>query len=84
MDIIFNIAVSAANWALLAGYLVVSGTFTSLQSSEEVERAFASQQSRSDGIAHNPKSSITLYRLVSSPQWYCGFRMASAFSKAQR
>lgn len=39
MDVIFNIAVSAANWALLAGYLVVPGTFTSLQNSDGVERA---------------------------------------------
>ncbi|KAJ5654799.1 hypothetical protein N7490_001802 [Penicillium lividum] len=39
MDFVFNITVSAANWALLAGYLVVPGTFTSLQSSDQVERA---------------------------------------------
>ncbi|KAJ6126483.1 hypothetical protein N7523_002095 [Penicillium sp. IBT 18751x] len=39
MDLIFNITVSAANWALLAGYLVVPGTFTSLQSSGQVEHA---------------------------------------------
>jgi hypothetical protein len=39
MDLMFNIAVSAANWALLAGYLVVPGTFTSLQSSDKMERA---------------------------------------------
>ncbi|KAJ5642718.1 hypothetical protein N7490_006718 [Penicillium lividum] len=39
MDFVFNITISAANWALLAGYLVVLGTFTSLQSSDQVERA---------------------------------------------
>ena len=39
MDFVFNITVSAANWALLAGYLVVPGTFTSLQSSDQVEHA---------------------------------------------
>lgn len=39
MDFIFNVTVSAANWALLAGYLVVPGTFTSLQSSDQVEHA---------------------------------------------
>ncbi|KAJ5642720.1 hypothetical protein N7490_006720 [Penicillium lividum] len=39
MDFIFNVTVSAANWALLAGYLVVLGTFTSLQSSDQVEYA---------------------------------------------
>ncbi|KAJ5537498.1 hypothetical protein N7494_006977 [Penicillium frequentans] len=39
MDFIFNITVSAANWALLAGYLVVPGTFTSLQSSDQADFA---------------------------------------------
>lgn len=30
IDIRFSITVSAANWALLAGYLVIPGTFTLL------------------------------------------------------
>jgi hypothetical protein len=30
----YNTSVSAAHWALLAGYLVVPGTFTSLQKSD--------------------------------------------------
>jgi hypothetical protein len=34
----FNITVGVANWALLAGYLVIPGTFTSLQTSNQVER----------------------------------------------
>lgn len=38
MDMCFSITVSAANWALLAGYLVIPGTFTSLQSSSQVEK----------------------------------------------
>jgi uncharacterized membrane protein len=38
MDISFNITVGVANWALLAGYLVIPGTFTSLQTSNQVER----------------------------------------------
>lgn len=39
MDIKYNLAASSANWSLLAGYLVVPGTFTSLQHSNEVENA---------------------------------------------
>ncbi|KAF3002270.1 hypothetical protein E8E15_000750 [Penicillium rubens] len=38
MDITFNVTVGVANWALLAGYLVIPGTFTSLQTSDKVER----------------------------------------------
>ncbi|CAG8069351.1 unnamed protein product, partial [Penicillium nalgiovense] len=38
MDMRFSITVGAANWALLAGYLVVPGTFTSLQTSNQVEK----------------------------------------------
>ncbi|KAJ5343420.1 hypothetical protein N7541_007900 [Penicillium brevicompactum] len=38
MDISFNITVGVANWALLAGYLVIPGTFTSLQTSNQVEK----------------------------------------------
>ena len=37
MDMRFSITVGAANWALLAGYLVIPGTFTSLQTSNQVE-----------------------------------------------
>lgn len=36
MDFKYNIIVSAANWILLAGYLVIPGTFTSLQKSNLV------------------------------------------------
>ncbi|CAG8893548.1 unnamed protein product [Penicillium nalgiovense] len=35
MDMRFSITVGAANWALLAGYLVIPGTFTSLQTSNQ-------------------------------------------------
>jgi hypothetical protein len=38
MDMSFNITVGAANWALLAGYLVIPGTFTSMQTSNQVEK----------------------------------------------
>lgn len=44
MDMVFNITVNAANWALLAGYLVVPGTFTSLQTSNQVEKALQTNQ----------------------------------------
>ncbi|KAF3004649.1 hypothetical protein E8E15_000588 [Penicillium rubens] len=37
MDFKYNITASAANWILLAGYLVIPGTFTSLQNSSQVE-----------------------------------------------
>lgn len=33
----YNVFVSIANWALLAGYLVIPGTFTSLKESNQVE-----------------------------------------------
>lgn len=39
MDVEYNITASAANWILLAGYLVVPGTFTSLQNSTQVKSA---------------------------------------------
>ena len=35
----YNVMVSAANWVLLAGYLVIPGTFTSLKESSQVEKA---------------------------------------------
>ncbi|KAJ5642303.1 hypothetical protein N7490_006303 [Penicillium lividum] len=39
MNWTYNLYASAANWALLAGYLVVPGTFTSLKDSDEVKKA---------------------------------------------
>ena len=39
MALRYNVTASAANWALLAGYLVIPGTFTSLQKSSHVEEA---------------------------------------------
>jgi hypothetical protein len=38
MDLKYNLCAVAANWVLLAGYLVVPGTFTSLKESDEVEQ----------------------------------------------
>ncbi|KAJ5775839.1 uncharacterized protein N7511_000850 [Penicillium nucicola] len=35
MDWKYNVSVSIANWALLAGYLVIPGTFTSLKESNQ-------------------------------------------------
>jgi hypothetical protein len=37
----YNIMASAAHWILLAGYLVVPGTFTSLQASDEVHSSLS-------------------------------------------
>lgn len=39
MPWIYNAAASTAHWVLLAGYLVIPGTFTSLQRSSKVEQA---------------------------------------------
>lgn len=44
METGYNIRVSAANWALLAGYLVIPGTFTSLQKSSQVEEALSNNK----------------------------------------
>ncbi|KAJ6105183.1 hypothetical protein N7523_010257 [Penicillium sp. IBT 18751x] len=38
MDWTYNLGAGVANWVLLAGYLVVPGTFTSLKESNEVEQ----------------------------------------------
>lgn len=37
----YNLMASAAHWILLAGYLVVPGTFTSLQASDEVNSSLS-------------------------------------------
>ncbi|CAP94932.1 Pc21g00350 [Penicillium rubens Wisconsin 54-1255] len=44
MDMCFSITVGAANWALLAGYLVIPGTFTSLQTSNQVEKTLQANE----------------------------------------
>ncbi|CAG8891476.1 unnamed protein product [Penicillium salamii] len=44
MDMRFSITVGAANWALLAGYLVIPGTFTSLQTSNQVEKTLQANE----------------------------------------
>lgn len=38
MEVRYNLTMSVANWALLAGYLVVPGTFTTLQHSSQMEK----------------------------------------------
>jgi hypothetical protein len=38
MDWKYNLGAGAGNWVLLAGYLVVPGTFTSLNNSDQVEQ----------------------------------------------
>jgi hypothetical protein len=37
MDWRFNLCANAANWILLAGYVIIPGTFTSLKRSSEVQ-----------------------------------------------
>lgn len=37
MDWRFNLSANAANWVLLAGYVIIPGTFTSLKKSNEVQ-----------------------------------------------
>lgn len=44
MDATFNITASVANWALLAGYLVIPGTFASIQTSKEIEHVLKSNK----------------------------------------
>ncbi|KAL2801547.1 hypothetical protein BJX63DRAFT_417150 [Aspergillus granulosus] len=39
MPWIYNAMASVANWVLLSGYLVIPGTFTTLQKSQKVEQA---------------------------------------------
>jgi hypothetical protein len=39
MDWRFNLCANAANWVLLAGYVIIPGTFTSLKRSSEVQDA---------------------------------------------
>lgn len=38
MKLKYNLCAGAANWVLLAGYLVVPGTFASLKESDEVKQ----------------------------------------------
>lgn len=40
----YNLLASAAHWILLAGYLVVPGTFTSLQKSDTVSKDFVESE----------------------------------------
>lgn len=44
MDWRYNFYANAANWILLAGYLVVPGTFTSLNNSDKVEKTLQSNE----------------------------------------
>jgi hypothetical protein len=39
MDWRYNLCANAANWVLLAGYVIIPGTFTSLKKSSEVQDA---------------------------------------------
>jgi hypothetical protein len=80
MDFKYNITASAANWVLLAGYLVIPGTFTSLQNSSQVESAL---ETNSAGRAvlktiQNPPllviACLFLFSGVSALVWLLHFR----------
>ncbi|KAL5362273.1 hypothetical protein BJX96DRAFT_177007 [Aspergillus floccosus] len=53
---LYNVLASAANWALLAGYLVIPGTFTTLQKSSAFEDKINStfQEKAILGSVQNP------------------------------
>ncbi|KAJ6070723.1 hypothetical protein N7467_012042 [Penicillium canescens] len=53
----YNVLASAANWTLLAGYLVVPGTFTSLQKSDTL----------SDDLANNVAGDALLNTIQNPP-----------------
>lgn len=57
METGYNIRVSAANWALLAGYLVVPGTFASLQKSSQVE----------DALSNNKAGQVVMHTIQNPP-----------------
>lgn len=44
MPWMYNVIASIAHWTLLAGYLIVPGTFTALQKSGQVQDALAKDQ----------------------------------------
>jgi hypothetical protein len=44
MDMRLSIAVGAANWALLVGYLAIPSTFTSLQTSNQIEKTLQTNE----------------------------------------
>ncbi|KAJ5267689.1 hypothetical protein N7478_010497 [Penicillium angulare] len=68
----YNIIASTANWVLLAGYLVVPGTFTSLQTSNQVESA----------LNHNGAGRHILHTIHNPPLLgiACLFLMVGAFA----
>ncbi|KAL2801857.1 hypothetical protein BJX63DRAFT_441766 [Aspergillus granulosus] len=53
----YNSAASLANWMLLAGYLVIPGTFTSLQKSDSIE----------DKLSHNHAEKAILETIQNPP-----------------
>jgi len=65
---IHNIAASLFTWVILAGYLVVPGTFTSFKNSE----AFQQAESNQDDIAHNIVHSIANIGLLYLSAGFCG------------
>lgn len=64
---IHNIAASLFTWIILAGFLVVPGTFTSFKNSE----AFQNANSNKDDIAHNIVHSIANIGLLYLSAGFC-------------
>ncbi|KAJ5741591.1 hypothetical protein N7533_011000 [Penicillium manginii] len=63
----YNILASAAHWILLAGYLVVPGTFTSLQKSDAVSKDFMASEAGEmvlDKIQNPPLLAIACFLFV--------------------
>lgn len=57
MDWRFNLCANAANWVLLAGYVIIPGTFTSLKRSSEVQ----------DVLQQNGAGRVVLKRIQNPP-----------------
>ncbi|CAI7615478.1 unnamed protein product [Penicillium pancosmium] len=63
----YNMLASAAHWILLAGYLVVPGTFTSLQKSDTVSKDFMASEAGEiilDKIQNPPLLAIACFLFV--------------------
>ncbi|KAJ5641198.1 hypothetical protein N7490_005198 [Penicillium lividum] len=63
----YNVLASAAHWVLLAGYLVVPGTFTSLQTSKEVNSTLSNNEAGSlmlDTIKNPPLLAMAIFFFV--------------------
>lgn len=71
MPWIYNTAASTAHWVLLAGYLVIPGTLTSLQRSDKVEQTFKGQWYRQGNTEYDPEPPPLLLAIACS-SWAAG------------